>query len=342
MNILQNVGLAGYSTMGLGGAAAYLTAITSRAELTEAIEWAKSRQLPIIMIGGGSNIIWKDEGFNGLVLINKVPGYDQQDIDENSCSLIIGAGENWDSVVQRSVEAGFTGIEALSLIPGSAGATPIQNVGAYGQEISESLTTVEAYDTQTDQFVTLAGMDCNFSYRNSRFKTSDRGRFFILGLTLQLNKGNPGPPFYGAVQTYLEQNNISEVSPAVLRQAVIAIRTSKLPDPAKIHNAGSFFANPIIARTQFDQINDGQVVIPNWPTDDDSVKLSAAWLIEQAGFKNHHDPDTGMSTWPTQTLVLVNEKARDTADLLAYKAKIVDAVLTKFGVTLVQEPELLP
>lgn len=342
MNIRENISLSDYSTMGLGGQARYLTDISSRNDLTEALAWAKLQQAPVIMIGGGSNIIWQDSGFQGLVLVNKIIGYEVQNPDEENFYLTIGAGENWDSVVQRSVEAELTGIEALSLIPGSAGGTPVQNVGAYGQEISETLTTVEAYDNQAGQFVTLAGIDCNFSYRNSRFKGADRGRFFITGLTLHLNKGNPTPPFYGSVQTYFEEHSITEHTPARLREAVIAIRTSKLPNPAKVRNTGSFFANPIISKNQFFEINNDENPIPNWPVSDDNVKLSAAWLIDQAGFKDYHDQETGMATWPKQSLVLINESAKSTANLLAFKQKIVEAVKAKFGITLVQEPEMLP
>lgn len=342
MNVLENVSLAGYSTMGLGGSAAYLVDITSRPELTEAVEWAKAKQLPVLMIGGGSNIIWKDEGFKGLVIVNKILGYELQQIDDENSYLIVGAGELWDSVVERSVAAGLTGIEALSLIPGSAGATPIQNVGAYGQEISQTLTTVEAFDTQTGQFVTLAGSDCNFSYRNSRFKSEDRGRFLITGLTLHLSKGNPAPPFYGSVQTYFSAHGITAFTPQTLRQAVIDIRNSKLPDPAVVKNTGSFFANPIVTKAEFLGINNPESPMPNWPAGENNVKLSAAWLISQAGFVDHHDTETGMATWPKQSLVLVNENAKSTADLLAFKQKIVETVQSKFGVTLVQEPEILP
>lgn len=342
MNILENVSLSGYSTMGLGGTASYLTDVTSRSELVEATQWAKSKQLPVIMIGGGSNIIWKDEGFQGLVLVNKILGYEHQQVDDENSYLILGAGEVWDRVVERSVAADLTGIEALSLIPGSAGATPIQNVGAYGQEIAQTLTTVEAYDTQTAQFVTLAGSDCNFSYRNSRFKIEDRGRFLITGLTLHLSKGKPVPPFYGSVQTYFSAHGITTFTPQILRQAVIEIRNSKLPNPEVVKNTGSFFANPIVTKAEFSGINDPDSPMPNWPAGENNVKLSAAWLISQAGFTDHHDPATGMATWPKQSLVLVNETAKTTADLLAFKQKIVEAVKTKFGVTLVQEPEILP
>ena len=342
MFIQENIPLAGYSTMGLGGTTSYLTEIASRQELLEAYTWAKKQNLPVIVIGGGSNIIWNDGLFNGLVIVNKIPGYEVQQLDEENVFITLGAGEVWDSVVARSVEAGLTGIEALSLVPGSAGATPIQNVGAYGQEISQTLATVEAYDTQAEKFITLAGIDCGFSYRNSRFKSKDRGRFLITGLTLQLSKGNPLPPFYGSVQGYFEEHSITQPTPRDLRQAVIDIRTAKLPDPATVKNTGSFFANPIISQVQFNEINDPSKPMPSWPTSDDKVKLSAAWLIEQVGFKGIQGDETGMTTWPKQSLVLVNQSAKSTQDLLNFKQKIVSAVEAKFGITLVQEPELLP
>lgn len=340
MNILQNISLAGHSTMGLGGPAAYLAEVTSRTEVAEALSWAKERQLPAVMIGEGSNIIWGDAGYKGLVLVDKIRNYEVYEEDETNVYLTLGSGEPWDEIVDRSVKAGLTGIEALSLIPGTVGATPIQNVGAYGQEISQTLTTVEVLDSQTGNFMTLAGSDCGFGYRTSRFKTADHGRFYITSVVLHLTKGNPLPPFYGAVQTYFEQYGVTEYTPAALREAVIAIRTSKLPDPAIVHNTGSFFANPVIDEAQLDYLRGQFEALPYWPIGN-GAKLSAAWLIEQAGFKDYHDKATGMATWPRQALVLVNENAKTTADLMAFKQKIVDAVQAKFQVTLQQEPELI-
>lgn len=342
MEIQQNVSLAGYSTMGLGGAAAYLTTVTNRDEVVKALEWARQRRLPAVMIGDGSNIIWSDAGYPGLVVVDKISGYEPREEDDMRVSLTLGSGEHWDSVVERSVQAGLTGIEALSLIPGTAGATPVQNVGAYGQEIAQILVTVEAYDFQAGGFVTLPGGDCTFGYRTSRFKTTDHGRFFITSLTLYLTKGNPMPPFYGSVQTYFDEHDITVPTPAELRQAVIAIRTAKLPDPAVVHNTGSFFANPIVDVSTFRELSDRYSMVPHWETKDGRVKLSGAWLIEQAGFKDYHDEETGMGTWPKQPLVLVNEHATSVADLLKFKQKIVDAVQAKFDITLKQEPESIP
>lgn len=342
MNILQNVSLASHTTMGVGGNAAYLVEVTNRMELLEALSWAQTNKLPALMIGTGSNIFWRDEGFQGLVIVDKILRYEVFEEDETNVFLTVGGGEPWDSVVERSVAAGLTGIEALSLIPGTAGATPIQNVGAYGQEIANVLVSVEAFDTQVRDFVTLPAADCGLGYRTSRFKTTDHGRYFITALTLHLTKGNPRPPFHSGLQSYLEAKNITEFTPRVVRDAVIAIRTEKLPDPSKVKNNGSFFANPIIDENQFANLLSSFSEIRHWTLNDGKVKLSAAWLIEQAGFKDFKDAETGMATWPNQPLVLINEQAKGAVDVLAFKQKIVDAVKQKFDVTLEQEPELLP
>ncbi len=342
MQFLDNVSLADYSTMHLGGQAAHLVAVHDRMELLEALSWAQTLRLPAIMIGGGSNIVWRDEGFPGLVIVNKILRFELFDEDATNAYVTAGAGEVWDSVVERTVQAGLTGIEALSLIPGSTGATPVQNVGAYGQEISQTLVSVEAFDTQVGDYITIPASDCGFGYRTSRFKTTDHGRFFITALTLHLTKGNPPGPYYPLVQTYFDEHGISDVTPAVLRAAVIDIRSHKLPDPAVIHNTGSFFANPMVPASKLLELRDNYPDIPNWPQADGSVKLPAAWLIEKAGFKDIHDSETGMATWPSQPLVLINEQAPNTAALLHFKQKIIDAVQAKFGITLVQEPELLP
>jgi len=343
VKIVEKVSLANYSTMRLGGIADFLVEIHTREELQEAVRWATEHQLPTLMTGGGSNIVWQDAGYHGLVMINKIMGYEDIAEDDEHHLLHIGAGEIWDTVVARSVQAGLTGIEALSLIPGTAGATPVQNVGAYGQEIAQTLQTVEVFDSETGEFTSLAANECGFGYRTSRFKTDWRGRYYIVALTLRLRVGNPMPPFYGSVQQYLEANPSTEpITPATLRNAVIAIRSAKLPNIDEVANNGSFFANPVISPEQLRELLATDPDMPHWPLEDGGAKIPAAWLIEQAGFKNYHDQVTGMATWAKQPLVLVNEHAHTTSDLVAFKGKIIDAVEAKFHITLAQEPEFLP
>jgi UDP-N-acetylmuramate dehydrogenase len=343
MQIIENVSLASYSTMRLGGTASYLVEIHSRDDLKQAVSWATEHKVPIVMIGGGSNIVWQDSGFPGLVMVNRITGYEDYAASSENHFVTIGAGEDWDTVVARTVEAGLTGIEALSLIPGSAGATPVQNVGAYGQEIAQTLLSVEAYDTNTGQLTNIPTEACGFSYRHSNFQTEYRGRFYITAITLSLTAGNPYPPYYGAVEQYLSEHPTDgPVTPQTLRNAVTSIRRAKLPDPANVANNGSFFANPVVDSSMITELHDRYPDMPSWSLEDGGAKIPAAWLLEQAGFKDYHDSETGMATWPTQPLVLVNEHARSTADLLAFKEKIVASVQQKFGITLVQEPELLP
>jgi UDP-N-acetylmuramate dehydrogenase len=341
MNPQQNVPLRDYSTMRLGGVAAYVCTVASRTELTNAVAWANEQHLPMIMIGGGSNIIWRDEGFDGLVIVNDMLRYEDFAEDEFNHYITIGAGENWDSVVERTVAAGLTGIECLSLIPGKAGATPVQNVGAYGQEIANTLVSVEAYDRNANTFVNIPNVDCGFGYRTSRFKTTDKDQFFITAITLHLASTKPEPPFYATLQKYLDEHDMHDYNPQTLREAEVDIRSHKLPDPATVANNGSFFANPIVDHGTYVQLQADFGELPHWEVSG-GVKLSAAWLIEQVCFKAVHDEVTGMATWPPQPLVFVNEAAKSTADLLTFRQKVLDAVQARFDVTLQQEPELLP
>lgn len=342
MKQYQNAPLKDYSTMKLGGTADYVLEITSRQELQTALEWADDQKLPAMMIGVGSNIVWKDTGYPGLLLVNKIAGYEALERDPGDFYVTVGSGENWDKVVERTVDAGLSGIEALSLIPGTAGATPVQNVGAYGQEISDVLVSMEVYDREARTFMILSKYECEFGYRTSRFKKKDHGRFFIVTVTFHLAHANPEPPFYQALDRYFKETGISTVTPRVVRDAVIKIRQSKLPDPTIIANNGSFFANPVVDEGTFVQLQSEHPGIVHWPVEGGGVKLSAAWLIEQAGYKDYHDEETGMATWANQPLVLVNEHAQTTADLIKFRDKLVLAVGQKFGIGLMQEPEYLP
>lgn len=335
-----NISLKNYSTMRLGGNAAYLMDITAANQIKPAIEWADAQNLPVVMIGGGSNIIWSDAGYKGLVLVNKIPGFEVQHQGEQSF-ITAGAGEPWDSVVARSILHELSGLESLSLIPGSTGATPIQNVGAYGREIADVMVSVQAYDRQEKKMVVIPTSDCAFAYRTSRFKTTDKGRFFITAVTFSLTKNLPMPPFYASVNEYLKEHAITRPTATQIREAVISIRTAKLPDPAKVANCGSFFHNPIIDTTQLNELQTQYPEIKFWLTNDGRAKIAAGWMLEQLGLKGYHEPNTGMAIWDKQALVLVNEHAPNTASLIAFRDAIIKSVEQKFGITLQQEPELL-
>lgn len=338
--IQENVSLIDYSTMRLGGSAKYLCNISSPSQVGAVIEWANEKNIPYVMIGGGSNVIWSDSGYPGIIMVNKIMGYDVQDRDDQQY-LTIGAGENWDSVVDRSVQAGLSGIEQLSLIPGTMGATPIQNVGAYGREIADVLICVQAYDVDQKKIVVIPKTDCGFAYRTSKFKAEGKGLFFITSVTIGLSKKPPSPPFYSAVEDYMKNKQISELTTSVVREAVISIRTAKLPDPAIVANCGSFFHNPIITVLEIEKIRAKHPNIVYWPVDSENVKVSAGWLLESLGLKGYHEPNTGMAIWDKQALVFVNEKATSTDQLIAFRDAIQKSVLETYGISLQQEPELI-
>lgn len=342
MNIQEDVDLKLYSTMRLGGRARWLAEVRNEQDIKDLTDWAKQKKAPFIVIGQGSNIVWRDEGFDGLIIVNQIKGIEVLADDDDAVIVRIGAGEIWDEAVAWSVNRNLSGIEFLSRIPGLAGAAPVQNIGAYGAELSDVLKEVAVYDTKTERFETVLAKGCDFAYRSSRFKTKDRGRFAILNITLKLTKANPKPPFYESLEKYFKEHNIYQFSPQVVRQAVTEIRKIKLPDPSVVANNGSFFINPIVSKSKFSQLKIKYPDIKFWPTKDGRIKLSAGWMIEKAGFKDFHDQQTGMGTWKHSALVVINEHAQKTADLLAFKQKILGKVQEMFGIALEQEPELLP
>ncbi|MEK7095918.1 MAG: UDP-N-acetylmuramate dehydrogenase [Patescibacteria group bacterium] len=341
MHIQDNVSLRDYSTMGLGGKARFFSEARNEDDLKKLVDWANKQSLPMIVVGEGSNIVWRDEGFKGLLIANRIAGRGVLDQDGHGVTIRIGAGEDWDEIVEWTVKKSLSGIEFLSAIPGRTGAAPVQNIGAYGAEIAQTLVELTALDTQTGDYIVIKNKACGFAYRTSRFKTSDKGRFIITLITLRLSKTPPAPPFYESLEKYLAQHKIKDYNPRTIREAVIAIRAIKLPSPAKVANNGSFFTNPVIGKEEFEILQQKYPDIKGWPHGN-RVKVSAGWLLEEAGFKGVHDKQTGMATWPAQALVLINEHARNTADLLNFKQKIQTKVHQLFGIVLEQEPELLP
>lgn len=327
--------------MRLGGKARYLIEVTTEQEVLEAIQFANAKSLQLHVIGEGSNTIFTDAGFSGLAIVNRIKGRDFKEL-EDSLEATVGAGENWDDLVAQTVEAGYGDIAALSKIPGTVGAAPVQNIGAYGQQISDSLISVRAFDIQTKEFKDILRSGCNFSYRHSRFNLEDKGRFIITSIKMRLYRKEVRPPFYADVEKYFAVHNIDtlNVTPADLRNAVTEIRTNKLPDPTMIANTGSFFGNPVVDEHTFATLQNDYPELKGHRTDDGRLKLYAGQLIELAGFKDYHDQTSGMATWHNQALVLVNECAKTTHDLLSFRQKITEGVKKQFGIQLDQEPEL--
>jgi len=336
MDIHTNIPLKNYTTMRLGGPARFMGNIFSLKDITDIYRSAKAQNLPIFILGGGSNIIASDEGYPGIVMHNKIAGFEIVSEDAASVVLKIGAGENWDEVVKRSVDMNLSGIEAMSAIPGTTGAAPVQNIGAYGQEIADTLVSLEAYDSQTDSFVVLAGEDCGFSYRHSIFRGDEAGRYVITSITLKLLKAPPTPPFYAALQSYFESNNTTLFTPQVVRDAVIIIRQDKLPNPNERPNSGSFFKNVVVEKWQLDELQKHYPDVPSYELWNGRYKIPTGWLIEQVGLKGKllH----GMRVHDKNTLVLINESASSYNDLAAARDEIIGAVRDTFRITIEQEP----
>jgi UDP-N-acetylmuramate dehydrogenase len=339
MDILTNKNLSDYVTMRLGGAAHTLIAVHNEQEVAKAVEYATKEKMPIITIGAGSNIIFKDSGFSGVVIVNKIKGLN---IDAKSGLVRANSGEIWDDVVQKSLEAGYAGIESLTNIPGTAGAAPINNIGAYGQELKETLNSVRAYDIEAKTFIEINNEACEFTYRNSRFKSKDYDKFIICGITLKLVKTptDYAPPEYQALNEELQNRNISNPTPFDVRQAVFTIRNSKLPNPAELPNTGSFFKNPIMTKNKAEELLKKYPEMPLYPQEGNaSVKLSAGWLIENAGLKGYRQG--GIWVYDKQALVLVNESAKSFKSLWFMAEHIIKEVDQKFGVILEPEPEII-
>ena len=314
--------------MRIGGPARYVIEITDVNEIPEAYQFAEAYWYPLYIIGGGANTIGRDEGFNGVILLNRLRGFHDED-----GLMTIAAGENWDQIVAYACEQGYTGIEALSRIPGLAGAAPVQNIGAYGQDIAQTFVSAEAYDTVTRSFVTLGPADLKFGYRRSALNTTAAHRFFITSVTLKLHKGQMARPFYNSVENYIAEHGVTDFSPQGVREIVSTIRADKLPDPAVKASSGSFFKNVYLDDRAAEKAEEHGYPLHRGS---DGNKINAGWLIQQAGFagKLLH----GMRVNDKAALNLINESAGTYANLAAARAEIKSGVYDKFGYWLEQEP----
>ena len=333
MKIRENVPISELTTMRLGGAARYVIEVESEDEVEKAWAFAAEKELPVYVLGCGSNIIGRDGGFNGVILVNKIMGMGVAVPEANGMiDLYANSGELLDDFVTYGTQMGFSGMEALSAIPGTVGAAPVQNVGAYGQDIAQTLVSVRAYDNSLKKIVELPASDLDLSYRHSIFNSGDGvGRYFITQITVRLARKELKPPFYTSLQKYIEDNKITDFSPESIRKAVRAVREAKLPDPVEIASAGSFFKN-VYLKTPEEIADAEKRGIPVW----DGGKIPSGWLIEHAGLKGKvfH----GMRVSDKASLVLINEDAKNYADLDAARKEIIAIVREKFGFTLEQEP----
>jgi UDP-N-acetylmuramate dehydrogenase len=346
--IQENVPLAPLSTLGVGGPARFYARAADREAVEAGVAWAETRALPLFVLGGGSNVVVGDEGYPGLALHVVPEGVEARHAD-GGVYVRAGAGVNWDDLVATAAANGWAGIECLSGIPGRVGATPIQNVGAYGQDVSETITAVEAFDVAARRAVVLSNGDCGFGYRSSRFKGPDRDRYIILAVEYRLAPVGAPAMRYPDVQRHLAERGVAAPSLVQVRQAVIEIRRRKsmVLDPAdpNARSVGSFFMNPIVSKETGAAVQDravragapGAAEMPQWPVPAGGVKLSAAWLIERAGFRRgHRKGNAGISD--NHTLALVNRGGATAGEVIALAREIRDGVRAAFGVSLVPEP----
>lgn len=339
----ENKPLAPFTTFGIGGPARWYVHATTEDAVVEASEWARSHGIPLFILGGGSNVLISDAGFQGLVLHVALRGIEEQDLGDSSVLFRVEAGEDWDGFVQRAVEENCSGIECLAGIPGTVGGTPVQNVGAYGQEVAQVIGRVRAFDTRERRMVEFSAAECGFSYRKSRFNSTDRGRFVVTRVCFQLTRGGAISLRYAdLLHEFGPQARpiLPEVAAAVRR-----IRKGKgmllVEGDADCRSAGSFFKNPIVDEDLADRIAflTGKEP-PRYAAGEGKVKLSAAWLIEQAGFKKGQaEGRAGISS--RHSLALINRGGANASEILHLAARIHSSVEKKFGVELQPEPVLV-
>lgn len=348
MKISENVPIAELTTMRLGGVARYVVEIERPEDIAAAYNFARERNLPTWIMGEGANTIGRDEGFSGVIILNRLKGiFVEQDgrlinvenLDDGDfgeeITLIGMGGENWDDFVEFAARKGYTGIEAMSMIPGTVGAAPVQNIGAYGQDLAGVIESVEAYDTELGEIITLEPSEMRMGYRTTRFNTGeDAGRFLIISVKVKLKRGELKPPFYNSLQRYIDEHKVTDFSPLSIRKMVCEIRDQKLPNPKKVASAGSFFKNVRVEPEKVAEIKAQN--IPVWENADRSGKINTGWLIEACGLKGKKMH--GFLVSDKAALVLINEDAKHYADLEAARREIIEAVKKKFGFTIEQEP----
>lgn len=336
MPVLENISLSQYNTFKINACTKYFSSFISTEELENLIE--RFTETPLMILGGGSNILFTKD-FEGAVLKNEIRGIELLHEDADYVYVKAGAGENWHQFVLHCIKHNWAGVENLSLIPGCVGAAPIQNIGAYGVELDDVFWSLEAFHLKEKKVFTFTASDCEFAYRNSVFKTIYKNEFAILSVTLQLKKRPVFHTSYGAITEELEKMKINELSIRAISNAVINIRQSKLPDPAKIPNAGSFFKNPEVDTEKFNQLSKDFPGLISYALPDNKYKLAAGWMIEQCGWKGYRKGDTGCHE--KQSLVLINYGNAKGEEIFKLSEEILQSVNLKFRVLLEREVNII-
>jgi UDP-N-acetylmuramate dehydrogenase len=337
LQIQNNVPLKNFNTFGVEASAKYFVEINKKEDLQELFldpQWQNTKTL---VLGGGSNLLLLND-FDGLVIRMNIRGIEHR-ISKNDVFIEAGAGEVWNDLVNFCVIRGYAGLENLSLIPGSVGASPIQNIGAYGVELKDVFHSCEAFELSSGTFKTFNKEDCRFGYRESVFKNELKGRYMITSVKFHLSLIPNFNLKYGAIQQELAIRNITRPTLKDVSQVVSHIRVSKLPDPSIIGNAGSFFKNPVVSTAEFNRVQSKFPDVVHFAAGYGEVKLAAGWLIEQCGWKGKISGNTG--TWKNQALVLVNHGGATGSEVYSFSSQIIDSVYTKFGVTLQREVNII-
>lgn len=334
--ISENVDLKPFNTFGVEAKAAHFTRFRSVAELEERL--ASVNGQAAFILGGGSNILLTQD-VQALVLKNEIKGIEMLEKNDDFVWLRVGAGEVWHDFVLYCVEHAYAGVENLSLIPGNVGASPMQNIGAYGVEVKDVIQEVEAFDLERKQVQRFSNAECEFGYRESVFKRALKGKYVITHVTFKLSTNPKINTSYGAIESELKARGISNPSIRDVSDAVIAIRQSKLPDPKQIGNAGSFFKNPVVEVSLYEKIKAGHPGVPSYPAEAGKVKIPAGWLIEQAGWKGKTFGNCGVHK--NQALVLVNYGGASGRQIWDLSTMILEDIKSKFGVELEREVNVI-
>ncbi len=339
MIVKHNAPLKSFNTFGIAATAKHFVHISNIANLQTLSETPIYHKNPKLILGGGSNLLFSKD-FDGLVLYNAIKGIEKIRETEESIWVKAYGGENWHDLVTYCIDQDWSGIENLSLIPGSVGAAPLQNIGAYGVELKDVFSELEAFHLKNSEIHTFSASDCQFGYRESIFKKKLKGSYFVFSITLKLNKTPHYKLDYGAIKKQLEEMNINKLSVKAVSNAICFIRQKKLPDPKKIGNAGSFFKNPIVSNVFFEKLKKRYANnMPHYLIDEENVKIPAGWLIEQCGWKGKQVGQTG--AYKNQALVLVNHGNATGKEVLALANEIQYSVAQKFDIQLDKEVNII-